>query len=97
MSYLQMNWDFAENPDTPIGLPVDGYSSNDYVSIIYGKGAFFYQALRERMGDEAWGAFMQDYVATYSWGIGYTADFKAMAEEHCGCDLSDLFAEWVYP
>lgn len=97
MNDLASNWSFAERAEMPIGLSVAEYSSTEYIAIIYGKGAFFYQALRERMGDPAWDAFLRDYVDAYTWNIAYTRDFKTLAETHCGCDLTDLFTEWVYP
>ncbi|MBN2386260.1 MAG: M1 family metallopeptidase [Anaerolineales bacterium] len=94
---LQSNWDYADDPESPIGLSVDDYSGWDYVSIIYGKGAFFFDALRERMGEAVFDAFLRDYAAAYAWEIGDTAALKRLAETHCNCDLTGLFEQWVYP
>jgi hypothetical protein len=94
---LQSNWDMAEDPDTPIGLPVSAYPGYEYASIVYGKGAFFFLDLRDRMGVEVFDRFMQDYVHQFSWNIASTEAFKSLAEEHCNCDLTPLFEEWVYP
>lgn len=97
MTSLEYYWRSASRADLPIGLAVNQYSTSDYVAIVYGKGAFFFEALRERMGEAAYQALMRDYTLAFSWSIGYTPDFQTMAEQHCNCDLDDLFEEWVYP
>ncbi len=89
-------WNSASNPDLPIGLAVNAYSSQDYVAIIYGKGAFFFDALRQRLGEDTYRFLMRDYSQAFSWSIGYTPDFQALAEHHCNCDLDDLFEQWVH-
>ncbi len=94
---LQSNWDMAADPNTPIGLPVSAYPGYEYVSIIYGRGAFFFLALRDTMGIETFDAFMRAYVQQYSWGIATTEGFKTLAESFCNCNLTPLFDEWVYP
>ncbi len=97
LTSLQSYWDSASSPGLPIGLAVNDYSSRDYIAIVYGKGAFFFDALRQRLGEEAYRSLMQDYSQVFSWRIGYTPDFQALAEQHCHCDLDDLFERWVYP
>lgn len=97
LTILQYYWHSASQADLPIGLAVDQYSTGDYIAIVYGKGAFFFDALRERLGEAAYHALMHDYTQAFSWRIGYTTDFQTMAEQHCNCDLDDLFEEWVYP
>ncbi len=93
----RMWWQTADDPDLPIGMEVSAYSSYDYGAIVYGKGPFFWDALRNKMGQSAFNAMMRDYVATYSWDVATTEEFKALAEQHCGCDLTALFDEWIYP
>lgn len=90
-------WQSADDPETPIGLSVSNYNSNDYSAIVYGKGPFFFDALRDQMGQSAFEEFLRDYVATYSWKIATADDFKALAEQHCGCNLTSLFDEWINP
>lgn len=81
----------------PIGKPVADYDGATYSAIIYGRGAFFFDALRNEMGAENFDAFMKDYVVSNSWGIGTTKNMKDLAEEHCRCDLTNLFDQWVTP
>ncbi|MEZ0396509.1 MAG: M1 family metallopeptidase [Anaerolineales bacterium] len=97
LNNLRFYSSLASEPGLPIGLAVNQYTSQDYVAIIYGKGAFFFDALQQRLGEAAYQALMRDYSQAFAWGIGYTADFQALAEQHCNCDLDDLFEEWVHP
>ena len=81
----------------PIGMPVAEYEGATYSAIIYGRGAFFFEALRDKMGKKNFEAFMKDYVDSNSWGIGTGESMKALAEEHCNCSLTGLFDAWVTP
>ncbi|MPM14529.1 hypothetical protein SDC9_60893 [bioreactor metagenome] len=49
------------------------------------------------MGRPTFTVFLSDYVHKNEWAIGSTSEFKALAETHCNCDLSDLFWQWVAP
>jgi hypothetical protein len=94
---LQARWSRIEDQDIPIGLPVADYQGAAYSAIVYGRGAFFFEALREEMGEDTFDAFMKDYVVSNSWGIGTGENMKALAEERCNCDLTSLYEAWVYP
>lgn len=87
----------ASDPDIPIGLPVRDYSESDYSAIVYGRGPLFFEALRNEIGDDAFDAFLRDYYQRYGWDIAATGDLKVLAEQHCNCDLTPMFEEWVYP
>lgn len=93
---FQNRWGRVEMAEIPIGMPVAAYEGPEYGAIVYGRGPIFVRQLAEEMGQETFDAFLRDYVETYRWRIAAAADFQALAEEHCDCDLSDLFAEWVY-
>ncbi len=95
--YLQGNWDAVNGENIPIGRPVGSYTDQQYLGIIYGRGAFFFMALEERMGAKTFDAFLHDYTADYSWQIANTNEIHDLAEKDCGCDLTKLFQEWVYP
>jgi aminopeptidase N len=90
-------WQSAEDPNQGIGLPVDAYSSSAYGAIVYGKGPFFFDALRDRIGQELFESLMRAYVVRYSWDIATADGFRALAEESCGCSLADLFTTWITP
>ena len=40
--------------------------------------------------------FLRDYYQSHKWGIGTGDALKQLAEQHCQCDLTALFQEWVY-
>ena len=89
-------WDSVERAEIPIGLPVRAYEGPEYGAIVYGRGPFFLRQLEETLGRETFDAFLRDYVTQHRWDISTTADFRALAEAHCGCDLAALFTDWVY-
>ena len=88
-------WESVDRAEIPIGLPVRAYEGPEYSAIVYGRGPFFLRALEETMGRETFDAFLREYAADFRWGISTTADFRALAEARCGCDLGPLFAAWV--
>jgi hypothetical protein len=86
-----------ENRDAPIGLGIDDYRLNgDYYTVVYFKGAVFYDALREQLGDEVFFQFLQTYYDRYRYQFVHSLDFQKTAEEVCTCDLSAFFDLWVY-
>lgn len=90
-------WDRVDQEETPIGLPVGEYDEAEYGAIVYGRGPLFLVALADLIGQDTMDAFLRDYYARYAYDVVDTGEFKAMAEEHCGCDLTALFTVWVYP
>lgn len=95
-SFLE-RWGRVDRAEIPIGLPVDSYPGSDYGAIVYGRGPLFLEALADDMGDDDLIEFLRAYISDYEWGVADTAEFRALAEQTCGCDLGDLFQEWVYP
>jgi aminopeptidase N len=94
---LRGRWERVDNEPIPIGMPVAAYEGSAYSAIVYGRGAFFFEALREKMGEEAFDAFLNDYAISNAWGIGTGENMKDLAEKHCNCNLTKLYKEWVYP
>ncbi|MCI0393510.1 MAG: alpha/beta fold hydrolase [Chloroflexi bacterium] len=92
---LFSRWDRVERAEIPIGLPAGEYDGAEYSAIVYGRGPLFFEALAEAMGEEAFSAFLRDYYQSQKWDLGTPEELKALAESHCNCDLTDLFAEWV--
>jgi hypothetical protein len=90
-------WDRVDRADIPIGLPAGDYESTEYGAIVYGRGPLFVEALSEEMGQESFYEFLRDYYESHRWKIATGESFKALAEQHCQCDLTTLFEEWVYP
>jgi hypothetical protein len=94
---VEGTWNMLGSQDIPIGQAVSDYSSSGYVSIVYGRGPLFFLALRDEISVTNFDSLMQDYTQAFTWKIATTADFKALAEKHCACDLTHLFDEWVTP
>lgn len=81
----------------PIGLPVDRYADDsDYFAAVYEKGKVFLDELRRTLGDDAFFAFLQTYYRKNQFGFVTGPMLQAEAEATCGCDLAQLFDEWVY-
>ncbi len=93
----QLRWDYIDDADIPLDLPVAAYDEAEYSGIIYGRGGVFFDELRKQMGDDAFAKFQKDYYHTYKWGIATTDGLKNVAEAACNCDLTPLFEAWVYP
>jgi len=92
---LHLFWDGASS--MPIGLPVSAYDSMQYGEIVYGRGPFFFDALRDQIGQETFDRLLRAYVQTYAWQVATADGFKILAEGTCGCDLTPLFGQWVNP
>jgi aminopeptidase N len=94
---LEGRWASVDDAKIPIGLPVAKYTGQEYSAIVYGRGPLFFVALRDKMGTQAFDAFMKDYTQILSWKISTPQTLQSLAETHCGCQLQQLFDEWVYP
>ena len=88
-------WHRVDLDKKPIGLPVEGYTDQDYGAIVYGRGPLFLVALSSEMGEANFHLFLKNYFSTYSWKVATGQDFQALAETTCSCDLDRLFNEWV--
>ncbi len=84
------------NADQPIGLPVWDYE-HDYETVVYGKGALFFDKLREEMGAAKFGELLRTWNQQYQWDIATTEEFRALVNRIAERNLDGLFYEWVYP
>jgi hypothetical protein len=82
--------DFFE-PSGYIDIPVyQGQNDDTYKHIVYFNGAHFLQDLRERVGDEAFFAFLQDYFIQGNGKIVNRDDFFRILDTHTDMDYSDI-------
>jgi aminopeptidase N len=56
----------------------------------------FYQELRQRLGDDAFFEFLQNFYQANRYGVVNSVEFQNSAEESCGCRLDELFDLWVF-
>ncbi len=77
--------------DTPIYA---GNGFQPYTNAVYFRGAHFLDDLRARMGDEAFFAFLQDYLAKENGKIATSADFFRILAQHSSVDNSDIVRQY---
>lgn len=83
------------NPQGFIDIPVyDGKGFESYRITVYLQGAHFLEDLRTRIGDDAFFAFIQDYLAQGRGKIFTAADFFRILSEHTSTDYSDLVRQY---
>jgi hypothetical protein len=89
-------WSRVDLEPIPIGLPVEAYQDREYGAIVYGRGPLFLLELSQEMGQVKFDLFLRDYFDAFRWKVATSQDFQELAETTCGCDLGQLFNEWVY-
>ena len=83
------------NPQGFVDIPIyDGQGFRFYTDKVYFRGAHFLEELRARIGDEAFFAFIQDYLAQGRGKILTTSDFFRILNEHTGTDYSDIVRQY---
>lgn len=76
-------------------IPIyDGQGFRPYTNQAYFQGAHFLDALRKRIGDEAFFAFIQDYYQQGRGKIMTTSDFFRILKTHTSADFSDLVLQY---
>ncbi len=65
-------------------------SFRPYTNAVYLRGAQFMDALRGRIGDEAFFAFLRDYAAQMAGRRASAGDFFAILRPHTSVDFSDI-------
>src|SRR4029079_1533412 len=62
---------------------------------VYERGAMTLQALRNRIGDEAFWTVLRTWVANHRHGNATTVEFIAVAEQVSDQDLGGFFEVWL--
>jgi aminopeptidase N len=63
---------------------------------VYDRGAMAVQALRQRIGDEAFFALLRRWTTRYRHGNATIEDFQRMATTVSGQDLAEFFRAWLF-
>jgi hypothetical protein len=91
-------WTYRFDPYKPLNQVdshiYEGEGQRPYWNKIYLNGAHFQQDLRTRIGDEAFFAFLQDYLVQMRGKISTTDDFFRILRLHTSADLSDLITQY---
>lgn len=69
-------------------------SPNAYGGIVYAKGALFFDAVRQEIGDEAFFGALHSYFETYRYRIAAGKDLLAAFETAAGYPLDELYQTW---
>lgn len=87
-------------PDDVVDRPASAFRSPlAYAGLVYGKAPFFYRAVRERVGDEAFFRALRAYVQAYRFREAPSvAVIDALARESGGLDaeVRALARRWIY-
>ena len=74
------------------GLPDHAAS---YGAMVYTKGALFFHALRQEVGDEAFFAALQQYYQQQRYQVATGDDLKSAFENAARRDLEDFYQTWL--
>ncbi len=74
----------------------DQDNGGSYGAVVYDKGALFFKALREEIGDPAFFSGLQSYYQEHKYGLAHTEDLLEAFEFAAGRPLDDLYQEWLY-
>ena len=69
-----------------------GVDFRSYANAVYLRGAQFLQALRGRVGDEAFFAFLKDYATQMAGKRATATDFFRILRQHSSTNISDLIS-----
>jgi aminopeptidase N len=96
----QFNTTYANwNPDSsPLNTPPGnvGGAANLFATTVYTRGAMTLQALRAKIGEEAFFRTLRTWYSKYKYGNATTADFVEVAERASGQQLDQFFQIWIY-
>jgi len=86
----------SQGGDRPLNQTVGEFASDpQYETIIYGKGALFYDALRQALGDRRFNRFLRQYLQEHMYQIVDTDDWVADLNALNTPELQVLYESWV--
>lgn len=65
-----------------------------YSAVVYAKGSFFFLAVRDEIGDDAFFDALQNYYAQHKYQIADPASLLNSFETACDCNLDHLYETW---
>ena len=85
----------AYQPQGWVDIPIyTGNGFQPYTNAVYFRGAHFLDDLRKRIGDDAFFAFLQDYLAQENGKIASASDFFRILATHTSTDYSDIVRQY---
>lgn len=75
--------------------PVSSFSVGEYSAFVYGKGPLFFNALRQKVGDEMYFHIMQTYFLKYRYKIATSDNLFETIEQISGQNVEPLLETWL--
>jgi aminopeptidase N len=86
----------AKQQDTAVDQPVQAFLNGaQYETIVYAKGALFWDVVRDTIGVRRFDRFLQNYAQKYRWQIIDTERWLTELRDLPDPALSTLFEEWI--
>ena len=86
----------AKQQDTAVNQPVPSFlNGTQYETIVYAKGALFYDTVRDTIGVRRFDRFLQNYARQYRWQIVDSQQWLADLRDLPDPALMTLFEEWI--
>lgn len=85
--------------DGAVDRPVSATSSMAYAGLVYGKGPYYYAAVRKALGDARFFRALRRYADDHAFGIAGPDDFTTIAAAEAGRDapaVSALARRWLH-
>jgi aminopeptidase N len=94
--WLESQWDAFGESDPFWKLAIDDPGpSSLFAWPVYQRGSMALQALRHRVGEQAFWTILRTWTADRAGGNGSTAEFQALAEQVSALDLDAFFQAWL--
>jgi len=88
----------ARGADAPLNQPVAIYEDGaQYESVVYGKGALFYDAIRQALGERQFEAFLKSYQKNYRFQIVTPTDLLTELRTYDPQVADSLYQKWIGP
>jgi len=86
----------TKEQDTAVNQPVVNFlNGTQYETVVYGKGALFYDRIRNALGERRFDRFLQNYLRKYRWGIIDSVQWLQELRGLPDPSLATLFDQWI--
>ena len=86
----------GKGQDTAVDQPVASFlNGTQYETVVYGKGALFYDRIRDAIGTRRFDRFLHSYLEDHRWGIVNTDTWLAALRNLPDPSLVPMFDEWI--
>ena len=86
----------AEDNNCPVDISIYGFYDYNcfYTESVYMRGALFMQAVRDRIGDQAFLDFLKDFATQFTYQRASANDFFTVLRQHTDADLTDIIQKF---